>query len=152
MIKRIIALFCAIVVLTLCFTSCKKEDTTNKFFACGITEMPQFFDPQISESTSEKAIAVNIFDGLFKLDENNQPIKCAVKDYKISGNGLVYTFYLHENMKYYISQDVKQFIEEKEATINADVTAQDFAFGIIRGILPETAAPDYELLSSIKNA
>lgn len=152
MIKKITALFCAAVMVVTCFASCKKEETTNKFFACGITEMPQHFDPQIAETVSEKMIAVNIFDGLFKLDENNQPQKCAVKDYKVSDNGLVYTFYLRDDMSYYISGDAEDFIEEKVATINQNITAEDFAYGIIRGILPETNAPDYELLSVIKNA
>ena len=152
MIKRIIALFCAIVLLVTCFVSCKKEDTTNKFFAYGITEMPKHFDPQIAESVSEKIIAVNTFDGLFKLDENNAPVKCAVKDYKISSDGLVYTFYLRDDMQYFISDDVTDFLEEKSASINKNVTARDFAFGIIRALLPETDAPDFELLSAIKNA
>lgn len=152
MIKRILTLFCAFVMVVTCFASCTKEDTTNKFFACGVTQMPQHFDPQIAETVSEKMIAVNIFDGLFKLDENNTPVKCAVKNYKVSDDGLVYTFYLRENMKYYISGDAQEFLEEKGATISADITAEDFAFGIIRGILPETDAPDYELLSTIRNA
>ncbi len=152
MIKRIIALFCAIVMIVTCFASCKKEDTTNKFFAYGITEMPKHFDPQIAESVSEKIIAVNTFDGLFKLDENNNPVKCAVKDYKISTDGLVYTFYLRDDMQYYISGNVEDFLEEKSATINKNVTAEDFAFGIIRALLPQTDAPDFELLSAIKNA
>ena len=152
MIKRIIALFCATVLLVTCFASCKKEDTTNKFFAYGITEMPKHFDPQIAESVSEKMIAVNTFDGLFKLDENNNPVKCAVQDYKISSDGLVYTFYLRDDMQYFISDDVTDFLEEKSASINKNVTARDFAFGITRALLPETDAPDFELLSAIKNA
>ncbi len=114
--------------------------------------MPQHFDPQIAESVSEKMIAVNTFDGLFKLDENNNPVKCAVKDYKISTDGLVYTFYLRDDMQYYISGDTEDFLTEKDVTINKSVTANDFAFGIIRALLPETEAPDFELLSAIKNA
>lgn len=152
MIKRIVALFCVVVIVITSFASCKKEDTTNKFFAYGITEMPTHFDPQIAENGVEKMIAVNIFDGLFKLDENNTPVKCAVKDYKISTDGLVYTFYLRDDMQYYISSDVEDFLEEKGATINKNITAKDFAFGIIRALLPETDAPDFELLSTIKNA
>ncbi len=150
--KRIVALFCVAVIVIASFASCKKEDTTNKFFACGITEMPEHFDPQIAESEVEKMISVNTFDGLFKLDENNTPVKCAVKDYKISTDGLVYTFYLRDDMQYYISSGVEDFLEEKGATINKSVTAKDFAFGIIRALLPETDAPDFELLSAIKNA
>lgn len=152
MIKRMIALFCVATLILTCFAGCKKEDTTNKFFALGITEMPQHFDPQIAESVSEKTIAVNTFDGLFKLDENNKPQKCAVKDYKVSDDGLVYTFTLRDDMQYYISGDVEDFLEEKSVSISKNVTARDFAFGIIRALLPETQAPDFSLLSAIKNA
>lgn len=114
--------------------------------------MPQHFDPQIAKSQGEKIVAVNTFDGLFKLDENGQPQSCAVKNYKVSADGLVYTFYLHNNLEYYVSKVAKSFIEDQEAEIDAKVTAQDFAFGITRAILPETNAPDYDILSVIKNA
>ncbi len=114
--------------------------------------MPQHFDPQIAKSQGEKIVAVNTFDGLFKLDENGQAQKCAVKDYKVSPDGLVYTFYLYDNVEYYISKVTKSFIEDQGAQIDVKVTAQDFAFGITRAILPETNAPEYELLNAIKNA
>lgn len=152
MIKKILVLFCAVVMILTCFSACKKDGDNGEFFACGITEMPEHFDPQIAKTTSEKMVAVNIFDGLFKLCEDNKIEKCAVKDYSVSDDGLVYTFYIREDMKYYLTNYVKNYLEEKQATINQILTAEDFAFGIIRGILPETDAPDYELLSDVKNA
>ncbi len=114
--------------------------------------MPQHFDPQIAKNQGEKIVAVNTFDGLFKLDENGQPQKCAVSDYKVSADGLVYTFYLCQDMKYYISKATQSFIESQETEIQGKVTAHDFAFGITRAILPETNASGYDLLSVIKNA
>jgi oligopeptide transport system substrate-binding protein len=114
--------------------------------------MPRYFDPQIVSNTGEKIVAVNVFDGLFKLDENGEPQKCAVKDYRVSGDGLTYTFYLKDNMKYYISDEVKDFLEDMEKSIVGKVTAKDFAFGIQRAVMPETNSPDFPLLSIIKNA
>lgn len=138
-------------MLVTCFSACTGDEDGGTF-NLAVSELPEHFDPQIADSVSERAVAVNIFDGLFKLDENGTPQKCAVKDYKVSDDGLTYTFTLYENMKYFVPSVAKNFAEEKEVTINADVTAEDFAFGITRGILPETNAPDYELLSVIKNA
>ncbi len=138
-------------MLAICFSACSGDEEGGTF-NLAVSELPQHFDPQIADSVSERAVAVNIFDGLFKLDENGTPQKCAVKDYKISDDGLTYTFTLYENMKYFVPSVAKSFAEDKEVTINAEVTAEDFAFGISRGILPETNAPDYELLSVIKNA
>ncbi len=134
-----------------CFSACT-DDEEGGTFNLAVNELPQHFDPQIADSVAERAIAVNIFDGLFKLDENGTPQKCAVKDYKVSDDGLTYTFTLYENMKYFVPSSAESLAEEKEVTITADVTAEDFAFGITRAILPETQAPDYELLSVIKNA
>ena len=150
MIKRIIAIFIATILLVTCFAGCSEE--SEIYLASAVDEMPRYFDPQVSGSTSEKIVAVNIFDGLFKLDENGEPQKCMVRDYKVSADGLVYTFYLKENMKYYISGEVEDFLEENEKTIEGKVTAKDFVFGITRAILPETNSQNYSLLSIIKNA
>lgn len=150
MIKKIISIFISIVILLTCFAGCSNDE--DKYFSCAISTMPEHFDPQIADSQGERIVAVNTFDGLFKLDENGAPQKCAVSDYNISADGRVYTFYLNKDMKYYISKSVQSFLDEKEATIDGKVTAQDFAFGMKRAILPETNAPGYELINSIKNA
>lgn len=151
MFKKILCIFISILLITTCLSACTGDEEGGTF-AVAVAELPEHFDPQIADTVAERAIAVNIFDGLFKLSENGTPQKCAVKDYEISDDGLTYTFILNENMKYFVSSVAQSFAEEKEVTITADVTAEDFAFGIIRGILPETDAPDYELLSVIKNA
>lgn len=141
----------AFVLILTCFSGCKKEET-GEALVCAISQMPTTFDPQIVSTTVEKMISVNIFDGLFKLDENGEPQKCAAVDYSVSSDGLVYTFKLQKDTYYHLSSAVKNFIEDKNATIEAKITAEDFAFGIIRSILPETNSKDFELLSIIKNA
>ncbi len=151
MIKKTLCLFLATILILTCFAGCKDENE-DTYFACAIGEMPEHFDPQIANTSGEKIVAVNIFDGLFKLDENGEVQKCAVTDYKVSSDGLTYTFYLRQDMKYYISDEVQDFLEKKEKTIDGKVTAKDFVFGITRGVLPETQAPEYALLSNIKNA
>lgn len=150
MIKKIISILIAIVLVSGCFSACDKDE--NTYFACAVGTMPKHFDPQIAESRGERIVAVNIFDGLFKLSENGEIQNCAVTDYTVSRDGLVYTFNLRKDMKYYISDSVKSFLKEKETSIEGTVTAEDFVFGITRGIEKGTNAPDYELLSVIKNA
>jgi ABC-type oligopeptide transport system substrate-binding subunit len=151
MFKKFISIFIASILLITCFVGCEKKEE-DVYFACAIDGMPRYFDPQVAGSTGEKIVAVNIFDGLFKLDENGEPQKCAIKDYKVSGDGLTYTFYLRNDMKYYISDEVADFLEDTGKSIEGKVTAKDFAFGITRAVLPETNAPDFALLSIIKNA
>ncbi len=142
----------AFVLISTCFSGCKGDKETGEALACAISQMPTTFDPQIASSTVEKMISVNIFDGLFKLDENGEPQKCAAVDYSVSADGLVYTFQIQKDTYYYLSSAVKNFLEDKNVTIEAKVTAEDFAFGIIRSILPETNSEDFELLSVIQNA
>ncbi|MBQ4573519.1 MAG: peptide ABC transporter substrate-binding protein [Clostridia bacterium] len=151
MFKKIISIFIASVLLVTCFAGCE-NDEEETYLACAVSEMPRYFDPQVVSSTGEKIVAVNVFDGLFKLDENGEVQKCAVKDYKISADGLTYTFYLKNDMKYYISDEVKDFLEDIEKTVEGKVTANDFVFGIKRAVMPETNSPDFPLLSIIKNA
>lgn len=152
MLRKFLSILAAVCLIIFCFSACKDNDTANKSFACALSEMPVHFDPQIASSAGEKMIAVNIFDGLFKPDENGKLQNCAVKDYGVSDNGLVYTFDLRDDMSYFISDKALKFIEERGGNIEGKITADDFVFGITRAVLPETAAPDYELLSAIKNA
>lgn len=42
-----------------------------------------------------------LYDNLFQLDENNEPIPWLVKDFSISDDGLKYEFTLHENVKWH---------------------------------------------------
>lgn len=151
MFKKIISIFIASILLLTCFAGCKNEDE-DIYLSCAVDKMPRYFDPQVADSTAERIVAVNTFDGLFKLDENGEVQKCVVKDYNISADGLVYTFYLKDNTKYFISQKVQSWLEEKGTSVSDKVTAKDFVFGITRAVLPETNAPDYDLLSNIKNA
>ena len=150
MSKKILCILIAFILFLTCFSGC--ADDEEIFLSCPVSEMPQHFDPQIADTQGERIVSVNTFDGLFKLDETGQPQKCAVMDYKVSADGLVYTFYLREDMNYFVSKSTQSFLEDLEATIDTKVTAQDFAFGITRAILPETDSPGYDLLSAIKNA
>ena len=97
MFRKIISILMALVLISTCFSGCKGDEETGEALACAISQMPSTFDPQIATSTVEKMISVNIFDGLFKLDENSEPQKCAVVDYSVSSDGLVYTFQIQKD-------------------------------------------------------
>lgn len=152
MFKKLTSVFLAAIAIILCFSACKNDKDESRPFAAPVSEMPEHFDPQIAKTASERMIAVNMFDGLFKPDENGALLPCAAESYEISDDSLTYTISLRDNLEYFFSDSVKAFIEEQNGSVPSKITAQDFVFGITRGVLPETDAPFYELLSPIKNA
>lgn len=135
-----------------CLCACGKKDTTGKSFAAAVSALPKTFDPQIASSDAEKTVALNCFDTLFRPDENGELQCLAAESYTVSGDGLVYTIKIRDGLKYFVPFKTQKFIEEKGGVIPQKVTADDFLFGIIRGILPETQATDFTLLGNIKNA
>lgn len=150
--KRIICVILALVICMSVLCSCGKKETSGKNFAAAVTSLPATFDPQIAASDSEKTIALNCFDTLMRPDESGKMQCLAAESYTVSDDGLVYTFKIRDGLKYFTPTKTKKFIEEKGGQIPQNVTAYDFAFGIIRGIFPETQAADYSLLANIKNA
>lgn len=150
--KRFLCVTLALILCITCFCSCGKKETSGKSFAAAVSSLPGTFDPQIAAEDVEKTIALNCFDTLFRPDENGTLQCLAAESYKVSADGLVYTIKIRDGLKYFVPSKAQKFIEEKGGAVPSDITADDFAFGITRGILPETKAADFSLLSNIKNA
>lgn len=150
--KRFLCVTLALILCITCFCSCGKKETSGKSFAAAVSSLPGTFDPQIAAEDVEKTIALNCFDTLFRPDENGTLQCLAAESYTISSDGLVYTIKIRDGLKYFVPSKTQKFIEEKGGAVPSDITADDFAFGITRGILPETEASDFSLLSNIKNA
>lgn len=150
--KRILCVIFALVLCMSVLCSCGKKETSGKNFAAAVSSLPSTFDPQIASSDTEKTIALNCFDTLLRPDENGIFQCLAAERYTVSADGLVFTFKIRDGLKYFTPAKTEKFIKEKGGAVPQDVTANDFAFGIIRGILPETQAPDFSLLENIKNA
>lgn len=150
--KRFLCVTLALILCITCFCSCGKKETSDKNFATAVSSLPETFDPQIAAEDVEKTIALNCFDTLFRPDENGTLQCLAAESYTVSSDGLVYTIKIRDGLKYFVPSKAQKFIEEKGGAVPSDITADDFAFGITRGILPETKAADFSLLSNIKNA
>ena len=130
--KRIVSAFVLIcIALTLC--ACGGKGDARIYFS--VEKMPETLDPQLVSSDSELIIARNIYEGLFRQDENGEPVAAAVETYDYSS--LTYTFRLREGLKW---SDGKP------------LTADDFVFGIKRALSPETRAPFARLLYAIAGA
>lgn len=70
-----------------------------------------------SSNDTSFTILNNVFEGLYRLDTDSQPQPALAKDYKVSDDGLTYTFYLKDNIKW---------------SNGTEITANDFVFSWLK--------------------
>ncbi len=90
------------------------------------SEPPDMFSVTMTDTVSFSVLR-HVVDNLMMLDENDNPIPGVAKDYKVSDDGLVYTFNLREDMKW---------------SNGEPVTAHDFVFAWT-SLLDPAFASDY---------
>ncbi len=111
------------------------DETEKAYIYFQLSEKPQTLDPQTASTDTELMIVRNIFEGLLRKDKNGN-IVCGVAE-SYQKNGLVYTFKLRENATWHNE---------------TPITADDFVFGLLRALIPETKSPYVSRLFPIKNA
>ncbi|MDA1835161.1 peptide ABC transporter substrate-binding protein [Bacillus cereus group sp. BY17LC] len=126
-------------LLTACNNKENKSDKEGKKQVLNVTvseEIPSLDTAKTMDGTSAH-IMQNIFEGLYALDDQDQPIPAVAKSFKRSEDGKKYTFDLRKDAKW----------------SNGDnVTAHDFMFAWKRAIIPETASQYASMLFYVKNA
>jgi len=86
---------------------------------------PPGIDPGISQGSVQSTFYAALYDGLVSVDENGNIIPSSATSWDISEDGLDYTFYLRDGIKW---SDGKP------------VTAKDFEYAWLRVLRPETAS------------
>ncbi|HDX9628106.1 TPA: peptide ABC transporter substrate-binding protein [Bacillus cereus] len=126
-------------LLTACNNKANKSDTEAKKQVLNVTvaeEIPSLDTAKTMDGTSTHVMQ-NIFEGLYVLDDQDQPIPAVAKSFQRSEDGKKYTFNLRKDAKW----------------SNGDsVTANDFIFAWKRAINPETASQYAYMLFHVKNA
>ncbi|GAB6556251.1 peptide ABC transporter substrate-binding protein [Bacillus mobilis] len=126
-------------LLTACNNKANKSETEAKKQVLNVTvseEIPSLDTAKTMDGTSAHVMQ-NIFEGLYVLDDQDQPIPAVAKSFKRSEDGKKYTFDLRKDAKW----------------SNGDsVTANDFMFAWKRAINPETASQYAYMLFHVKNA
>ncbi|HFF3186968.1 peptide ABC transporter substrate-binding protein [Bacillus cereus] len=126
-------------LLTACNNKENKSDAELKKQVLNVTvseEIPSLDTAKTMDGTSAHVMQ-NIFEGLYVLDDQDQPIPAVAKSFKRSEDGKKYTFDLRKDAKW----------------SNGDnVTAHDFMFAWKRAIAPETASQYASMLFYVKNA
>ena len=129
MLKKII---CAALALVLALSGCSAPKTLGFDIPRGVDS----FDPQLAESDPELIIVENCFQGLLDKDENGIIIPGAAESWKVSEDGLTYTFNIKEGL----------FWNDGETPVTAD----DFLFAFQRLFSAETSAPPEAIFSISK--
>lgn len=98
---------------------------------------PSSLDPSHCRDNLGANIIYDLFEGLVIDDANGVIVPAAAHDWKVSADGLKYTFFLRKNAKW---------------SDGSPVTANDFVYSFRRFVDPKTAAEMAYLASVIKNA
>ncbi|HDR3890921.1 TPA: peptide ABC transporter substrate-binding protein [Bacillus cereus] len=125
--------------LTACNNKANKSDAEAKKQVLNVTvseEIPSLDTTKTMDGTSAHVMQ-NIFEGLYVLDDQDNPTPAIAKSFKRSEDGKKYTFDLRKDAKW----------------SNGDsVTANDFMFAWRRAVSHETASQYAYMLFYIKNA
>ncbi|RDU25131.1 peptide ABC transporter substrate-binding protein [Anaerosacchariphilus polymeriproducens] len=88
-----------------------------------IASEPDYLDPALTTTSDGGTLAANSFTGLFVHGKNEKVVPALCKDYKISEDGLTYTFTLKDGLKW---------------SDNSELTAADFEYAWKRAANPKT--------------
>lgn len=132
--KKIISLIISIILLINVFTSCGKSNSFVTSFE--LDNKIQTLDPQLATTKEDKILIRNLYEGLIREDKDGALVGGVASEYKISDDGLKYTFLLRKDILW--SND-------------EPLTAKDFEFAFKRALDPLTKAPYAHLLSDIKS-
>lgn len=137
-IKTIIALLLIFsMFFLLCACSDNTDDPSERIIKYNIESEPVTLDPQIADDSASRLVILNIFEGLMRLDENDRAVLGAAENYKANNNYTQYEFTLRDGAMW------------NDGTA---LTANDFKYGIVRALSPETGSETIEELYCIKNA
>jgi len=96
--------------------------------------MPRTLDPALSSDIYSVTVIQQLFDGLVQFDKNLNIIPAIAKSWKISPDGLTYTFYLRKGVKFHNGREV---------------TADDIIYSMTRIIDPKTKSPAVRFLERV---
>ena len=132
MLRRVAASFGVLCLVLLVGCGAFQEQGTPSTLRLNLqAEIPDLDSTTTADAVSASVLN-NVMEGLYRLDENEQPQPAMAKGVEISEDRLSYTFTLRDGVKW----------------SNGDpVTAQDFEYAWLRAMDPETAGQSSYLVS-----
>lgn len=118
---------------------CKSNKSSIHAIKYNLESEPKTLDPQAANDFSSNTVILNIFEGLTRLDENENPTPAAAEKWENSSNYTEFTFHIRKNLTW----------ANKEKT---PLTSKDFIFGLKRALDKNTNCPLVSNFYCIKNA
>lgn len=125
------------IIILLFFTLSCSSKYKNDGIVVSLGGEVSTIDPHLNTASAGTVYIRHFFEGLMKKDKEGKIVGGMAENYKVSDDGLVYTFYLRTNAKW---------------SDGIPVTADDFVYSYMRFVDPKTAAPYASLMAPIKNA
>ena len=99
-----------------------------------LESMPRTLDPTLARDFYSATVIQQLFDGLVQFDQNLNVIPAIAKSWKVSHDGLTYTFFLREGVKFHNGREI---------------TAEDFVYSFTRIADPKNKSPGAHLLEKV---
>ena len=132
----------ALMILSVCVAvlpSCSEKNISpyEQTIYYSIESEPVTLDPQIADDSSARLVIMNIFEGLTKLDKNDNAVRGVSDGWKADLSKMEYTFHIRENARW---------------SDGSKLTAHDFVYGFQRLFSSDTGSETAEKLFCIKNS
>lgn len=127
-----------LIVILIPLSGCGQEKYLDKSDSISyvLEQEPSSLDPAKSTTLPESTVELQIFEGLTRMDEQDQPKPAAAEKWTVSPDGTIYTFTLRKGMTW----------------SNGDpVTAKDFEYAWKRALNPKVGANNAYMLYVLKN-
>lgn len=131
--KKLWILLMCLLMLVLSGCGTEKNDTVSY----ALEAEPASLDPAMTTGLAEANVQAELFEGLTRLDRDNQPQPALAERWDISPDGKTYTFHLRPGITW---------------SDGTPITAHDFVYSWMRVIDPAVASPNAYMMFIIDGA
>lgn len=123
-------------ILCACITAGCGDTANNDTVRYALEAEPATLDPAKSTALAESNVELALFEGLTRLDENEQPQPAAAERWEVSADGTEYTFHLRSGLVW---------------NDGTPLTAHDFEYAWKRVLNPQTASENAYMMYPLLN-
>ena len=133
----------ALLIFILTISNCTNNNKVDSSLVFRYNEHKNInsLDPAFAKDVANIWVVNQLFNGLVEMDEELRVIPSIAKSWKISEDGLTYSFILNKNVKFHDHPKLE----------NRNVTADDFVYSFNRLLDPKLASPGGWVFDKVYN-